>query len=159
MGTPNLQRGMHILICSRLIFFFSFLYSKDVDVVITFPPDCTEATVFWFRDRIEKIPGILLDAKTMTLTKGTMTKPNCFGFLLSASFHGWDFEKYIIKEYSLWTLWIQESNYHSKMFLFFVQIKKSKKQIKQDLLGQVSRLRKRVLMCMNNKTANKAENP
>ena len=74
------------------LFFHMNVYNtfslQDVDVVITFPPESSESTIFWFKERIEKIPGIILKTKSMTLSKGTKTRPNCYGFLISASYQG-----------------------------------------------------------------------
>jgi hypothetical protein len=47
---------------------------QDVDVVITFPPDCSESTIFWFKERIETIPGISLKIKSMALTRDRSNK-------------------------------------------------------------------------------------
>ena len=63
--------------------------NEDVDVVITFPPDISEATVLWFKTRIEKIEGLILHTRSITITKGTKTKPNCYAFHLSASYSGY----------------------------------------------------------------------
>jgi len=57
--------------------------------VITFSPECNATTVLWFKERIEKIPGIILQVKSMTLARGTETKPNCYGFLISATYQGY----------------------------------------------------------------------
>ena len=65
------------------------IFSKDVDVVVTFPFDSSESNVLWYKNQIEKIPGINLRTKSITITKGTKTKPNCFSFYLSASYHGY----------------------------------------------------------------------
>ena len=60
-----------------------------MDIVVTFPPDCSESIVLWLKSKIEKIPGINLRTKTITITKGTKTLPNCFSFRLSASYQGY----------------------------------------------------------------------
>ena len=60
-----------------------------MDVVVTFPFDSSESNVLWYKNQIEKIPGINLRTKSITITKGTKTKPNCFSFYLSASYHGY----------------------------------------------------------------------
>ena len=62
---------------------------QNVDVVVTFPADSSESTVLWIKSQIEKIPGILLRTKLITITKGTKTRPNCFSFQLTASYHGY----------------------------------------------------------------------
>ena len=68
---------------------FILIFLKDVDVVVTFPFDSSESNVLWYKNQIEKIPGINLRTKSITITKGTKTKPNCFSFYLSASYHGY----------------------------------------------------------------------
>ena len=60
-----------------------------MDVVVTFPFDSSESNVLWYKNQIEKIPGINLRTKSITITKGTKTKPNSFSFYLSASYHGY----------------------------------------------------------------------
>ena len=60
-----------------------------MDVVVTFPFDSSESNVLWYKNQIEKIPGINLRTKSITITKGTKTKPNCFSFYLSATYHGY----------------------------------------------------------------------
>jgi hypothetical protein len=60
-----------------------------VDVVITFPPGSEETTASWFRGEIEKITGIILRTKAVTITEGTKTRPNCVAFHLSASYQGY----------------------------------------------------------------------
>ena len=62
---------------------------QDVDVVITFPHDISESTVLWFKSRLERITGIILRVKSINITKGTKTRPNCFSFHLSASYQGY----------------------------------------------------------------------
>ena len=57
--------------------------------MITFPADISEATVWWFKNRLEKIDGLLLKTRSMTITKGTKTKPNCYAFHLSATYSGY----------------------------------------------------------------------
>lgn len=64
--------------------------TDDVDVVITFPPETSEATILWYNDLItRKIEGIVLRKTMITLTKGTKTKPNCYAFYLSATEGGY----------------------------------------------------------------------
>merc|ERR1711884_242093 len=63
--------------------------NEDVDVVITFPADISEATVWWFKGRLEKVDGLLVKTRSMTITKGTKTKPNCYAFHLSATYSGY----------------------------------------------------------------------
>ena len=60
-----------------------------MDVVITFPHDAKETTVLWFKQKMEKISGIILRTKTITITSGSKTKPNCYAFHLSASYKGY----------------------------------------------------------------------
>ena len=62
---------------------------QDVDVVITFPHDANETTVLWFKQKIEKIPGIILRTKSIIITSGSKTKPNCYAFHISASYKGY----------------------------------------------------------------------
>ena len=63
---------------------------KDVDVVITFPHDAKETTVLWLKHKIEKqISGIILRTKTIIITTGNKTRPNCYAFHLSASYKGY----------------------------------------------------------------------
>ena len=62
---------------------------QDVDVVITFPHDAKETTVLWFKQKIEKIPGIVLRTKTVIISAGSKTNPNCYAFHLSASYKGY----------------------------------------------------------------------
>ena len=76
-------------------------------VIITFPHDISEepseATILWFKSRLEKIAGLIVRSKTITITKGTKTIPNCIAFHLTASYQG--------KYYKF--------RYHSR---FFVQV-------------------------------------
>ena len=58
-------------------------------VIITFPPDISEATVLWFKSHLEKIAGLIVRTKTITIAKGTKTRPNCFAFHLTASYQGY----------------------------------------------------------------------
>ena len=60
-----------------------------MDVVITFPPNSSEATVLWFKTRLERIKGLVLQARSITITKGTKTTPNAFAFHLSATEEGY----------------------------------------------------------------------
>lgn len=60
-----------------------------MDVVITFPPDCSESSVLWFKGKIESISGINLRVKSITISKGAKTRPNCFAFYLAASYQGY----------------------------------------------------------------------
>ena len=62
---------------------------QDVDVVITFPHDAKETTVLWFKQKIERIPGIILRTKSIIITSGSKTKPNCYAFHISASYKGY----------------------------------------------------------------------
>ena len=61
-------------------------------VIITFPHDISEepseATILWFKSRLEKIAGLIVRSKTITITKGTKTRPNCIAFHLTASYQG-----------------------------------------------------------------------
>ena len=62
-------------------------------VIITFPhaisgQPISEATISWFKAHLEKIPGLIIRTKTITITKGTKTRPNCFAFHLTASYQG-----------------------------------------------------------------------
>ena len=63
--------------------------NEGVEVVITFPPDISESTVLWFKTRLEKIEGLMVQTKNITITKGTKTKPNCYAFHISASYSGY----------------------------------------------------------------------
>ena len=58
--------------------------------MITFPHDAKETTVLWFKEKIEKnCPGIILRTKTIIMTSGSKSKPNCYAFHLSASYKGY----------------------------------------------------------------------
>ena len=81
---------MIYVVCNfKTIFKFCQNNLQDVDVVITFPHDAKETTVLWFKQKIEKIQGIILRTKTITITSGSKTKPNCYAFHLSASYKGY----------------------------------------------------------------------
>ena len=43
--------------------------NADVDVVVTFPDEANEADVLWFRNKLEKIPGLVLKTTNMTTSK------------------------------------------------------------------------------------------
>lgn len=45
--------------------------------------------MLWFRSKLqEKIPGIIIQTKTLTLTKRAKAKPNCYAFHLTATYQG-----------------------------------------------------------------------
>ena len=69
-------------------FWMQSIPTEDVDVVITFPPDISESTVWWYKSRMEKIDGLILRVKALTITKGAKTRPNCLAFQLSATYQG-----------------------------------------------------------------------
>ena len=83
----KIPQSGHLMTSKR--FWMQSTPNEDVDVVITFPPDISEATVLWFKTRLEKIEGLTLHTKSITITKGTKTKPNCYAFHLSASYSGY----------------------------------------------------------------------
>ena len=45
----------------------------DADVVLTFPSNAKETTVLWFKNKIERIPGIVLKSKLLS-TSGKCSK-------------------------------------------------------------------------------------
>ena len=63
-----------------------WLYFQDVDVIITFPHDAKETTVLWYKQKIEKIPGIIL--RTKTIVTSANKSANCYAFHLSATYKG-----------------------------------------------------------------------
>ena len=63
-----------------------WLHFQDVDVIITFPHDAKETTVLWYKQKIEKIPGIIL--RTKTIVTSANKSANCYAFHLSATYKG-----------------------------------------------------------------------
>lgn len=80
----KIPQSGHLMMSKR--FWMQSVPSQGVDVVITFPPDSAESTILWFKQRIEKIPGIVLHTKSITISKGTKTRPNCYAFHLAATY-------------------------------------------------------------------------
>ena len=67
---------------------YCFSRMQDVDVVVTFPPSASEATVLWFKGKLDKIKGLRIQTKSITLSCGSKTKPNCYAFHISATYQG-----------------------------------------------------------------------
>ena len=44
----------------------SFVPETDADIIITFPHDVNETTVLWFKERIETIPGIIVQTRLLS---------------------------------------------------------------------------------------------
>ena len=63
----------------------------EADIVLTFPHDAKETTVLWFKEKIETIPGIVL--QTQSLSKSTpcsksmkISQTNCQAFYIKATY-------------------------------------------------------------------------
>ena len=63
----------------------------EADVVLTFPHNAKETTVLWFKNKIEKVPGIILKSKSIS-TSGKCEKSfkpirnNCHAFCIKATY-------------------------------------------------------------------------
>ena len=63
----------------------------DADVVITFPHNAKETTVLWFKNKIERIPGIIVKSKSLS-TSGKCSKTLkpirqiCHAFYIKATY-------------------------------------------------------------------------
>ena len=63
----------------------------DADVVLTFPYNAKETTVLWFKNRIERIPGIIVKSKSLS-TSGKCSKTLkpirqiCHAFYIKATY-------------------------------------------------------------------------
>ena len=63
----------------------------DADVVLTFPNNAKETTVLWFKNKIERIPGIILKSKLLS-TSGKYSKSlkpirnNAHAFYIKATY-------------------------------------------------------------------------
>ena len=63
----------------------------EADIVITFPHDAKETTVLWFKQRIEEIPGVALEVRSLAMSVHcsktmTMSRTNGYVFCLKATY-------------------------------------------------------------------------
>ena len=61
----------------------------DADIVITFPNNAKETTVLWFKQKIENIPGIILQSKSLAMDAKELLKlsrTNCYAFYIKATY-------------------------------------------------------------------------
>ena len=63
----------------------------DADIVITFPHDSKETTVLWFKEKIETIPGIVVQSTSLfrnSLSSKSIkpTREKCHAFYIKSSY-------------------------------------------------------------------------
>ena len=69
----------------------AFVPEWEADVVMTFPHDANETTVLWFKEKIERIPGVMLQSISLSIT-GNPTKSmklsskSCHAFYIKATY-------------------------------------------------------------------------
>ena len=71
--------------------FLEFVPEWDADVVMTFPHDAKETTVLWFKQKIERIPGLRLQSITLSVTGNPtksmkLSRKSCHAFYIKATY-------------------------------------------------------------------------
>ena len=71
--------------------FLEYVPEWDADVAMTFPHDSKETTVLWFKEKIERIPGVMLQSIALSMTgkptkSMTLSRKMCHAFYIKATY-------------------------------------------------------------------------